>query len=300
MPASLLRRAAMAAAVLAAPALADPITLQTASGPLDLARRPDTLVALDVAAIDTLGALGVVPDGTVAPLYVSYMDPQAEGARAVGTLFEPDFEAIAAMAPDLILIGGRSVAQAGALASIAPVADMSIGADALGDGLARLAALGTLTGTGERARDLASALLGKADRAKALIADTGDMLIVMTNGPKLSVFGAASRFGWLHDLGWPEAAPGLSDARHGEAVTFEFIAQTNPDTLIVIDRGQAVNGGDANARATLDNDLIHGTTAWASGRVIYLSPAEIYVAAGGIQALNHTLDELIAALEAAS
>jgi iron complex transport system substrate-binding protein len=68
----------------------------------------------------------------------------------------------------------------------------------------------------------------------------------------------------------------------------------------VIDRGQVVGGGLAGAKATLDNELMHQTKAWKTGHIIYLSPSEVYVASGGIQALNITLDQLTDALKSGS
>jgi iron-siderophore transport system substrate-binding protein len=298
---SSLRVALLPVFLLASAALAEPVSFETAGGSIELSTTPQKIIALDVAAIDTLAALGVKPSGIVAPLYVDYLDDAIASSTVVGTLFEPDFEKIAALQPDLIVVGGRSVAQIKPLSGIAPVADMSIGPDAVADGLARLAAYGALTNSQDKAAALADELTSKVEKAKALVSAQGDALILMTNGPKLSVFGAQSRFGWLHStLGWPQAVQDIKASRHGEAVNFEYLAEANPDTLIVIDRGQAVGGGAQGAASTLDNELVHGTTAWKTGRIIYVSPAEIYVAAGGVQALNRTLDLLIASLEKAS
>ncbi|WP_424985219.1 siderophore ABC transporter substrate-binding protein [Microbulbifer sp. S227A] len=297
MPLRFLRYFSAFAMISATGALADPITIETATGPVTLPGQPENIVALDVAAIDTMTALGVAPKGVISPLFVSYLDAATKGIPAVGSLFEPDFEAIAALTPDLIVVGGRSVAMADALSAIAPVVDMTIGTDMIADGLSRLEAYATLTGTEEVADTLRQAISDRIGRARDMVADRGNVLILMTNGPKLSVFGRDSRFGWLHTaLNWPQAVDTIAESRHGEAVTFEYIAAADPDTLIVIDRGQAVGEGSENARATLDNDLIHGTRASQAGSVIYLSPAETYIAAGGAQAIIRTLDDLIAAL----
>jgi len=294
--AAVLAPAALALAALTAPAQAEPVTFATATDEVTLDAAPERIVALDVAAIDTLAALGITPSGIVSPLFVDYLDG-LEGAAQVGTLFEPDFEAIAALSPDLIVVGGRSVAQAAPLARIAPVADMSIGPDALADGKARLEAYGTLTGRGAQAAEIAAALDAKLEQARALAtAQGGRALIVMTNGPKLSAFGPGSRFGWLHNaVGFEPADPGIDTANHGEAVSFEYIAERDPDTLLVIDRGAAVGEGNEAAQATLDNPLVNGTKAAREGRIIYLSPAPLYIAGGGVQALSITLDEIIAA-----
>lgn len=293
---------AFAAAVLTglsvAVALADPITFETARGPMTLDDVPARIVALDVASIDTIAALGVMPVGVVVPLYVDYLPEVAAGAAPVGTFFEPDMEAIAALAPDLIVIGPRSAAMADALGVIAPVADMSVGTDALGDGKARLAAFGQMLGKSGEAGEMAQALDARLAKVRAAAgAKGGRVLILMTNGPKLSVFGADSRFGWLHtEAGFAPAVEAVADNRHGEAVSFEYVAEANPDTLLVVDRGAAIGDGAAGAKATLDTPLIAGTSAGKAGQIIYLSPAELYISTGGIQSLNRTLDELAAAL----
>ncbi|WP_375174005.1 siderophore ABC transporter substrate-binding protein [Pseudooceanicola sp.] len=283
---------------LTAAALAQPVTFDTAQGKMTLEARPEKIVALDVAAIDTITALGVLPAGVVAPLYVDYLTSDLDAAAPVGSFFEPDMEAIAALAPDLIVVGPRSVAMADALSRIAPVADMSVGTDAFKDGKARLIAFSEMLGREDEAKALAEALDAKLASLRATVeAEGGRALILMTNGPKLSVFGPDSRFGWLHtEVGFAPAVPDIAENRHGEAVSFEYVAEADPDTLLVVDRGAAVGGGADAARATLDTPLIAGTRAAQSGRVIYLSPAELYIATGGILSLNRTIDEVAAGL----
>ncbi|OWU82994.1 iron ABC transporter substrate-binding protein [Oceanicola sp. 22II-s10i] len=292
-----------ACAFLAATALsagADPVTFDTAQGPMTLPETPERIVALDVSAIDTITALGVIPAGVVAPLYVDYLPEALKDATPVGTFFEPDFEAIAALAPDVIVVGPRAAAMADALSRIAPVADMSVGTDAFADGRARLAAFGAMLGRADAAAALDADLQARLDEVRGMVAaQGGNALIVMTNGPKLSVFGPNSRFGWLHiEVGFAPAVEGITDNRHGEAVSFEYIAEADPATLLVVDRGAAIGDGSDGAKATLDNPLVAGTKAARAGRVIYLSPAELYIATGGIRSLTRTLDEIAAALGA--
>ena len=120
----------------------------------------------------------------------------------------------------------------------------------------------------------------------------------MTNGPKVSAFGTGGRFGWLHDaLDLPEAVESVGQNTHGEAISFEFIREVDPDILLVIDRLAAVGQDGDSARATLDNALVHETKAWKTGRVIYLSPAPIYISSGGIQSMTLTLDEILAGMK---
>lgn len=285
---------------------ADPVTFATAAGEQTLKAVPDRVVALDVSAMDTLAALGVVPVGVVSPTYVSYLPEDVAGATPVGTFFEPDMERIAALGPDVIAVGARALAMADALGRIAPVADMSVGTDAYADGLARLRGYGQMLGLEDKAEALAQGLEEKAAALRARIEATGgSALILMTNGPKLSVFGAQSRFGWLHtELGFAPAVEGITENRHGEAVSFEYLAEANPDWLLVVDRAAAIaaatgDSGDG-ARATLDTPLLAQAEFSRKGQVIYLSPAELYIASGGATSLARTMDEISAALDAAA
>ena len=55
-------------------------------------------------------------------------------------------------------------------------------------------------------------------------------------------------------------------SNHGQAISFEFIAQTDPDWLFVIDRDAAIGREGTSAQRMLDLSLIH----------IYFLPREIY------------------------
>lgn len=96
----------------------------------------------------------------------------------------------------------------------------------------------------------------------------------------------------------PEAVADVEKATHGEAISFEFIRDADPDVLIVIDRLSAIGREGEAAAATLDNALVQETNAWKNGKVIYLDSAPIYIAGGGIQSLMGTLDQLISGFSA--
>lgn len=278
-------------------AFADEVTIETALGAATINAQPEIIVALDVAAIDTLDALGVTVAGIPAPHFVGYLDEVAANATVVGSLFEPDFEALVNLNPDLIVAGGRSSTLVEPLSEIAPTIDMTIWGDNHVDQvLARLAAYGVITGTEDKAAELETALTDKIAAASAAIEGQGTGLIILANGPKVSAYGAGSRFGWLHAaLGLPEAVEGVDAQTHGEAISFEFIAEANPDWLLVIDRGAAIGAEGESAAQTLDNALVAGTNAAQNGHVIYLNSANIYIAGGGVQSMSSTLDEIIAA-----
>jgi len=277
--------------------LAGTLSIETATGPAEVALKPKTVAVFDVAAIDTLDALGIPVSGAPDRLYVDYLDKVAREAEPVGTLFEPDFEAVNALQPDLIIVGPRSAKQAEALSALAPTIDMTIWGDNLLDqATARLNAYGAVFGKTEEAGKLEADLRAAVESLKQQAAGAGKALIVLTNGPKISVYGPGSRFGWLHtELGIEPAVETIDEATHGEGVSFEFIRDANPDWLIVVDRAAAVGAEGASAAETLNNRLVAETNAWKNGKVIYLDAARIYVSAGGYQSLMGTLADLSAA-----
>ncbi|GBD50479.1 siderophore ABC transporter substrate-binding protein [Methylopila sp. Yamaguchi] len=280
---------------------ASAVEIMTASGPVDVATPLKRVAVYDLSALDTLDRLGVVPAGVPEKLYAPALEPIAAKAAHVGTLFEPDLEALSALKPDLVIVGGRSSPRAEATRKVAPTIDMTMtGGDLVGEAKARLAAYGTLFGRETEAAAAKAELEAAEQAARAAAQGKGTGLILMTTGPKISVFGPGTRFGWVHEaLGLPAAIKQVKAGFHGEAASFELIAQANPDWLIVVDRAVAIGAPGATARATLDNELVAGTTAWKKGQVIYLPPADFYVAGGGVQALTRTFKAMTAAFDAA-
>ncbi len=283
----MLRAISLCFMTMAAPVFAETTTIETYAGPMDVSVLPDRIAVFDIAALDTLDALGVAVHGVVSPLYVDYVQHSVQNADNVGTLFEPDFEAIATGNYDLLIAGGRSSRVAPDLTKIAPTIDMTIWEDTVGQGLDRLDAYRDVFGKQAEAAALRSAFQDALDTAKQAMSDEGNALIVMTNGPTISAYGANGRFGWLHTaMDIPEAVAAVEEATHGEAISFEFILDANPDVLIVIDRAAAIGQDGVTAAVTLDNELVRQTTAWANGNVIYLNSANVYISGGGIQSMT--------------
>ena len=284
-------------AALATPTFAETVTVETALGPVAVEAEPAKVAVFDIPALDSLTTLGVPVAGVPNKLYTPYLQERVGDAAVVGTLFEPDFEALAVMAPDLVVIGGRASSQYDAVSKVAPAIDMTIrGTGIVEQAKARLTAYGEIFGKTDEAAEVIAQIDTKLDEAKAAVAGKGNALIILTNGTKISAFGPGSRFGWLHEaLNLPVAAEGLAAETHGEAISFEFISETNPDWILVVDRGAAIGQNGEAAEATLDNPLVASTKAAQSGQIIYLDAAPVYVAGGGATALQITLDEIIAA-----
>ena len=278
----MLRALTIALTLIAASVSADTVDIETYRGNVTVDTKPDIVAVFDMAALDTLEALGVEVDATIANVYLDYLEDAAAGKPRIGSLFEPDFEAINARQPDLIIAGGRSYEAVPDLAKMAPSIDMTIWEDTIGQGLDRLTAYGAIFGKELEAATLRTDLEAKMAQARALGATQGRTLILMTHGPKVSAYGANGRFGWLHQaFDLQEAVDDVETSTHGEAISFEFIRQVDPDLILVIDRAAAISDS-AGGASTLD-------------KVVFLDSGPIYIAAGGVQSLNNTLDQLLSA-----
>jgi iron complex transport system substrate-binding protein len=78
-----------------------PRTVQHAMGETDIPERPERVVVLDTGELDSALSLGVTPVGAVttdvASGFLSYLAEGATDVEQVGTIGEPNLEAIAAM-----------------------------------------------------------------------------------------------------------------------------------------------------------------------------------------------------------
>ena len=122
-------------------------------------------------------------------------------------------------------------------------------------------------------------------------------LITLTNEGGVSAYGAVSRFGIIHNsFGFLEADSNLEASTHGNKVSFEYIADLNPDYIFVVDRG-AVVGGEGTAKSTMDNELINSTDAAKNGNIVYLDAALWYTATGGFTSTLKMIDEVSSAIQ---
>jgi iron complex transport system substrate-binding protein len=260
-------------------------------------------VVFDFATLDNLDRLGVkiigVPGSIAFPEYLKKYDG-ADYAK-VGTLFEPDYEAVNAAEPDLIIVGGRSAAKYGELAKIAPTIDLTVPAKEFISGTeANIEKLGQIFGKETEAKAEVDKLNSELAALKEKTKGKGKGLMILTSGGKISAYGPGSRFGVLHDsFGVEPAAPDLSVGNHGQPVSSEFILETNPDWLFVLDRDAAIGREGTSAKQLLDNELVRQTNAWKNDQVVYLNAQNWYLVGGGLGALHNTIQQLSAAFDKA-
>ena len=282
---------------LASPVLAQEITVTHAQGETTLPGVPTKVVSFDFAAIETLEALGIEIAGLPGSNLPAHLQKYAGDDYAkVGSLFEPDYEALAALEPDLIIVAGRSSTAYPDLAKIAPTVDLSNDwVNFYASIKANAEIIGQIFDKGAEIDALIAETDAKVEATKAAVADQGKGLIVLTSGAEVSAYGPGSRFGFIHDtLGVTPVIEDVEAATHGDAISFEFILEANPDLLFVIDRDAAT--GQGAAAAILDNELVAETTAWKNDAVVYIDPVRAYIVNGGLISFGLMADQITEAL----
>lgn len=318
---SLRPRAAIAA--LAAPALAltacgdatddaastaptgDTVTVTDARGEQDVPLNPERVVVYDYASLDTIDALGVdavtgVPQANV-PGYLEHYS--GDDYVNVGDTIEPDFESLPSADPDLIIVGGRSSTMYDALSDAfddVPILDLSIDeTDYLASVEHNITTIGTIF---DKESEADAAIAAVDDRIAAIQEQApaaGRALALLTTGGEVTAYSVNSRFDFLFsEFGFEAATAELGDTenRHGESVSFEFIRDTDPDHIFVIDRDAAIGEEGKAAQEILDNPLVDATNAAANDGITYVDPTAWYISPGGLTALNTILDDVEASL----
>lgn len=265
------------------------VKVQTAHGEAVVPQNPERVAVYDLGAVDTLSKLGVKIGASVDAQRLAYLDAPLKDAVKAGTLFEPNYEALNAYNPQLIVIGSRMAKDkvSDELAKLAPTIDMTAQTDNMKESAkARIDAYGRIFGKQAEADALKAEIDKTFADAKAAAQGKGKGLVILVNAGKLSAFGPDSRLGgWIHrDIGVPAADEAIKEGSHGQPVSFEYIKEKNPDWLFVLDRSAAIGEEGQAAREVLNNPLVAQSTAWKKGQVVYLPP-ETYLAAGGAQEL---------------
>ncbi|MBO1751484.1 siderophore ABC transporter substrate-binding protein [Actinotalea sp. BY-33] len=275
------------------------VTVTHAQGETTVPVDPETVLVFDFATIDTLAAIGVEVDGlpkSNLPGDLAAYD--TEDYLDIGTLFEPDYEAVNAAEPDLIIVAGRSSEALPELSAIAPTIDLSNDwEDFRGSIEENARTLGQIFAAEAEIEELITALDADIETTREAAADAGEGLIVLTSGGEVTAYGPGSRFGFVHDeLGVTPAVEDVEEATHGEAISFEFIAEADPDWLFVVDRDSATGDAGAAAAEVLDNELVAETTAWREDNVLYVDSVDWYIVNGGLGTLQRITDEVASAL----
>lgn len=271
------------------------IDVKDTNGTVSVPENPEKVVVFDNGSLDTLDALGV-GDRVVGaavdnlPAYLS----DYRTVESAGGLKEPDLEKINQLQPDLIIISGRQADFLEDLSAIAPTVYLAVDPTNTWESIQQnVTTLGRIFGKETEADTALEELATRIDETKEKASASGEKaLVTLVNEGSLSAYGVGSRFGIIHDtFGFLQADEGIEASTHGQSVSYEYVLETNPDILFVIDRTQAIGGDDSNDNVA-DNELVKRTKAGENQNVISLQADVWYLSGGGLESVGLMLDDV--------
>jgi len=257
---------------------------------------PQRVVALDNRTFETLSDWGIAL--AAAPKAVMPADsPYVADAsvRDIGNHREPNLEIIAAVDPELVIIGQRFAGFYEDIKALVPNAavinlnfDVSENAGTPGDNLVNglknsTIALGQIFDKNAEATALVDAFDQAIADAKAAYNGTDKVMSVVVSGGNIGFAAPLSGRVWgpMYEVfGWVPALD-LSNAtsdHQGDEVSVEAIAQSNPDWLFVLDRDAATASADGAvpAQDVIGNaPALQNVTAVKESNIVY-APADTY------------------------
>lgn len=267
----------------------------------EVPKHPKKVVVFDFGILDTFDKLGldvagVAKSGTLPSYLEKYNDDKYEN---VGSLKEPDFDKLATMDPDLIIISGRQSDVYDQLSEIAPTIYLGVDTTKYLDSFKEnMEVIAKIFGKEPEVKDELATIDDSINalQEKAKEKDK-NALIILANDDKISAYGKNSRFGLIHDVfGIPAVDENIEASTHGMNVSFEYVVEHDPDILYVIDRG-AVVGGESSAKQVVENKLVENTKAYKNGDIVYLDPEYWYLSGGGLVSVSEMIEEISASLK---
>ncbi|MFZ4863939.1 siderophore ABC transporter substrate-binding protein [Sphingobacterium sp. Mn56C] len=265
-------------------------------GVTTISSQPSRIVVLDIGALETLHELGVTPIAIPKKFMPEYLNDlkKREDIADVGSVIEPDFEAIHAQKPDLILISARQERFYKELSDIAPT--VFIGTDNknyIASFKSNTLLLADIVGKKDVAQQKLDSLDAKIRTAQQFFdKDPNKGLFLIYNGGKFNAFGSGSRFGFIHDVLHIKPVMELKDESvHGQKVSNELIAEADPDYMFIVDRNAVVMDRKA-VKTEIENPLIQQTKAFKNKKIFYLDPNVWFISGGGITSVNLMIEAI--------
>jgi iron complex transport system substrate-binding protein len=267
-----------------------------AMGTTKVPAAPARVVVLDTDKVDTLLSLGVVPVGAARAAELSgwpkYLGDKVSAMKEVGTLQEPNLEAIAGLKPDLIL--GSKFRQEkfyDELAKIAP----TVFTEAVGVTWKQNFLLdGAAIGKDQQAKDMLNAY---EKRAKDLGAKIGTpagvkVSIVRFMPTEIRVYGPESFSGIVvGDVGLARPDRQLlagKDDKRFDRVSPERVSEVDGDVIFVAAYGEKAAAKQAEVTA---GPLWGALSAVKAGKA-HVVPDETWMTGIGVTAAGKILDDL--------
>lgn len=276
------------------------ITVEHELGETEVEKNPEKVVVFDFGMLDTLDQLDLDVTGVPQKNIPSYLEKYEDDSyENIGALKEPDFEKIAEIDPDLIIISGRQSEVYDQLQDLGPTVFLGVDTERYMDSFTEnVETIGEIFDKEDEVeQELADVDEHIDEVVEVAEASDKDGLIILANDDKISAYGPNSRFGLIHDVfGVPASDEDIEVSTHGKNVSFEYVVEQDPDLLYVVDRSAAIGEG-ASAEQVVENQLMENTKAMQNDDIVYLDPDYWYLSGGGLKSVNEMIDEVKASLE---
>lgn len=293
---------------------ASAVEITDSHGTVTVPVNPEVVVSLDNRTFETLDDWGIslaaAPKGLI-PDDISYASD--DSVQDVGTHNDPDLEVIAAVDPDLVIVGQRFASYYDDIVALVPDAavidlafELSEDAGESGDSLVNglkdsVTTLGLIFDKNDEAQELTDAFDAAIESVSASYNGTDTVMSVIVSGGEIGFSAPYSGRVWgpMYDIfGWVQALDidNATSDHQGDDISVEAIAQSNPDWIMVLDRDAATSGGEDYTPASdviSNSTALQNTTAIQNGQVLY-APADTYTNES-IQTYLELFDEMAAA-----
>src|SRR5690625_1276831 len=271
------------------------VVIEHELGETEVQVNPEKVVVFDFGTLDTLDKLGIevtaVPQGNIP----SYLDKyESDDYENVGSLKEPDFEKIAQIDPDLIIISGRQSEMYDELQELGDTIYLGIDTNRYMDSFKEnLGVIGEIFEKESEIKDELADIEQTIEQVQTKAEEAAEeALIILANDDKISAYGPKSRFGIIHDVfGIPAIDENIEVSTHGMNISFEHVEKEDPDILYVVDRSAAI-GEESSAKQIVENKLTERTKAYQNNRIYYLNPDYWYLSGGGLISVSEMAKEI--------
>jgi len=278
---------------------------------------PAVVVALDNRTFETLEAWGVklaAGPKAVMPASVGYKTD--DSVADIGSHNEPNLEVIAAVNPDLVIIGQRFAGRYDEIKALVPNAvvislnfDVSVEAESSADNLVNgfkdfTLALGQIFDKNAEAAKLAADFDAAIANVKAAYNGTDTIMTVIVSGGNIGFSAPHSGRVWGPLYGifdWKSSLDidNSSSDHQGDNISVEAIAQSNPDWIFVLDRDAMNASADGYVPASdviANSPALANITAVTNNQMVF-APNDTYVNES-IQTFTKLFNDLAIALAA--
>lgn len=268
------------------------ITITDNYGEVTIPANPQAIVSTDNRTFELLDSWGVklaaAPKALVPATVPNYKND--DSIADLGTHREPNFEALVAAQPDLIIVGQRFDQHYEEIKKLNPdVAVINLepreGQPMDAELKRQVETLGQIFGKEAEAAQAIADFDAAKERAAAAYNGTDTVLAVNVSGGEIGyVAPSVGRvFGPLYD--WLNLTPALevenSSSNHeGDDVSVETIVNSNPDLLLVLDRDAGTSAGQEEgfkaAEQVIKENQALANTAVLQNNKFYIAPADTY------------------------